>query len=113
MNFVSQDLIIYQAADQCVKKKRFMTKTKPKKSSKLNKPKWYDTSLIKLRRQLDAKERIFKKYGKDPVIRNSFFSHLKLYRKTRKYKIKEYHNNATFEHLVDYCIKSTRFIVFQ
>jgi hypothetical protein len=40
---------------------------------------------------LYTKERIFKKYGKDPVIRNSFFSHLKLYRKTRKYKIKEYH----------------------
>jgi hypothetical protein len=80
--------IICQAADQCAKKKGFMIKTKPKNSLKFNKPKWYDTSLIKLRRQLDAKERIFKKYDKDPVIRNSFISHLKLYRKTRKYKLK-------------------------
>lgn len=85
--------IICQAADQCAKKKGFMIKTKPKNSLKFNKPKWYDTSLIKLRRQLNAKERIFKKYDKDPVIRNSFFSHLKLYRKTRKYKLKNITKN--------------------
>jgi hypothetical protein len=39
--------IICQAADQCAKKKGFMIKTKPKNSLKFNKPKWYDTSLIK------------------------------------------------------------------
>ena len=39
------------------------------------------------------KKKKFKKNCRDPVVRNSFYSHLKLYRKTRKFKIKEYREN--------------------
>ena len=86
--------IICDAADQCIKKKGFFKRcNKSNKAFKLNKPKWCDISLSKLRKQLYEKEKHFKKNCRDPVVRNSFYSHLKLYRKTRKFKIKEYRKN--------------------
>ena len=50
-------------------------------------------SLGRLKCQLQEKEKLLRKYSKDPIIRSSFFSHLKLYRKTRKRKCKEYKKN--------------------
>ena len=49
--------IICEAADLCLKKKRCINKNKPNRPFKLNKPKWCDTSLTKLRKQLYEKEK--------------------------------------------------------
>ena len=57
------------------------------------KPKWYDVPLSSLKRSLDNKLVLFKKYNKDPIIRGSFYSALKLYRKARKQKIREYYSS--------------------
>ncbi|CAG2193106.1 unnamed protein product [Mytilus edulis] len=54
-------------------------------------------SLTCLRRQLDSKEKLLKKYSKDPVVRTSYFSLLKLYRKSRKHKLKEFRQSVMNE----------------
>lgn len=69
--------IITEVADKSLKQKQ----PKKKNSKHLNKrkqPKWFDMSLTCLRRQLDSKEKLLKKYSKDPVVRTSYFSLLKL-----------------------------------
>ncbi|CAG2247708.1 unnamed protein product [Mytilus edulis] len=50
-----------------------------------------------LRRQLDSKEKLLKKFSKDPIVRTSYFSLLKLYRKTRKQKLKEFRRSVMDE----------------
>ena len=43
-----------------------------------------------MRKQLDEKEKLFKKYNKDPIVRGNFFSFLKFYRKARKHKQRDF-----------------------
>ena len=71
-----------EAADISLKRKKIKNGTNKRLRNK-NK-KWFDVSLIKLRRQLDNKEQLLRKYNKDPIVRGSFFSLLKLYRKNQK-----------------------------
>ena len=88
--------IITEVADKSLKQKQ----PKKKNSKHLNKrkqPKWFDMSLTCLRRQLDSKEKLLKKYSKDPVVRTSYFSLLKLYRKSRKHKLKEFRQSVMNE----------------
>jgi hypothetical protein len=58
----------------------------------VNQLKWFDQSLVGLRRQLEEKRKLLDKYRRDPQIRGSFISLLK-YRKARKLKYKEYKKN--------------------
>jgi hypothetical protein len=52
--------------------------------NKKRQPKWFDSFLFNLRWRLDDKEKLLKQYSKDPLVRGSYFSLLKIYRKTRK-----------------------------
>lgn len=83
--------IICEAADLSLKK-IFRTKLGNNCQVKKNKvnQKWWDVSLEKLKKQLYEKEKLFYKYNRDPKVRGAFFSHLKLFRKTRKKKIRNY-----------------------
>ncbi|CAG2186734.1 unnamed protein product [Mytilus edulis] len=83
--------IICEAADKSLKQILPKTPNSLKSNTKTIKkqPKWFDFSLIKMRKQLDDKEKLFKKYNNDPIVRGNFFSFLKLYRKTRKNKYKQ------------------------
>ena len=90
----SLNSIICQAADISIKKVRYTDKNiKSKQNKKQNKLKWFDQSLVGLRRQLEQKQKLLDKYRRDPQIRGSFFSLLKKYRKVRKLKYKEYKKN--------------------
>ncbi|CAG2187584.1 unnamed protein product [Mytilus edulis] len=96
-NFVSDlNSIITEAADISLKLKR-PKKKNPKHLNKIRQPKWFDISLTGLRRQLDSKEKLLKKLSKDPIVRTSYFSLLKLYRKTRKQKLKEFRRSVMDE----------------
>ena len=53
-------------------------------------PKWFDSSLFNLRRRLDDKEKLLKQYSKDSLVRGSYFSLLRIYRKTRKKEIERF-----------------------
>ncbi|CAG2253837.1 unnamed protein product [Mytilus edulis] len=88
--------IITEAADISLKLKR-PKKKNPKHLNKIRQPKWFDISLTGLRRQLDSKEKLLKKFSKDPIVRTSYFSLLKLYRKTRKQKLKEFRRSVMDE----------------
>lgn len=90
----SLNSIICQAADISIKKVRYTDKNiKSKQNKKQNKLKWFDQSLVGLRRQLEQKQKLLDKYRRDPQIRGSFFSLLKKHRKARKLKYKEYKKN--------------------
>ena len=70
-----------------------ITLRKTRNSKILNKkrqPKWFDSSLFNLQRRLDDEEKLLKQYSKDTLVRGSYFSLLKIYRKTRKKKLKDF-----------------------
>ena len=69
------------------------------RTKKIKKPKWHQEPLFSLKRNLENKQKLFEKYSRDPFIRGSFFSALKIYRKARKKKIKEY--RSTIIHQLD------------
>ena len=48
-------------------------------------------SLSSLKKNLDQKSKFFERYPRDPRVRGALFSTLKIYRKIRKSKMKEYH----------------------
>ena len=74
----SLNSIICQAADISIKKVRYTDKNiKSKQNKKQNKLKWFDQSLVGLRRQLEQKQKLLDKYRRGPQIRGSFFSLLK------------------------------------
>ena len=88
---MSLNSIICQAADISIKKARCTDKNiKSKQNKKQNKLKWFDQSLVGLRRQLEQKQKLLDKYRRDPQIRGSLFSLLKKYRKARQLKYKEH-----------------------
>lgn len=69
----SLNSIICQAADISIKKVRYTDKNiKSKQNKKQNKLKWFDQSLVGLRRQLEQKQKLLDKYRRDPQIRGSF-----------------------------------------
>ena len=83
--------ILYRAGNKCLKKKKMR-----KGTLQINK-KWFDLDLIKMRKALDLKGKQFVKYPNDPVVRESFFRHRKLYSKLCKYKRKQYKANLIDE----------------
>ncbi|CAG2216007.1 unnamed protein product [Mytilus edulis] len=91
--------IICEAADKSLKQILPKTPNSVKSNTKTIKkqPKWFDFSLIKMRKQLDDKEKLFKKYNNDPIVRGNFFSFLKLYRKTRKNKYKQFRKDLVVQ----------------
>ena len=89
--------ILCVAAEKSLKQKKHSLNKVTKNKTLSKRPKWYDNSLTKLKRQLNDKEKLFRKFSKDPIIRSSFFSHLKLYKKTRKKKYKDYRKNLIEE----------------
>ncbi|CAG2233338.1 unnamed protein product [Mytilus edulis] len=96
---ISPDLnlpVRYKAADISLKLKR-PKKKNPKHLKNIRQPKWFDISLTGLRRQLDSKEKLLKKFSKDQIVKRSYFSLLKLYRKTRKQKLKEFRRSVVDE----------------
>jgi hypothetical protein len=82
--------IVYVAADQSLKKKNGTGKgrinNKNKKCRSNNRQKWYDSSLINCKRNLDDRLNLLLKYDRDPKVRSQYFSSLKQYRKPRKMK---------------------------
>ena len=78
--------IIWSGDDSCVTVFFSFLYKKEKKT------KWFDFSLVQMRKQLNFKEKLLKKYYNDPTVRGDFFSFLKLYRKTRKSKHREFKN---------------------
>ena len=83
--------IIHEVCDLILKKSKSpkpLLKNKQAKSQKKND--YFNESLIKLRKQLDQKEALFRKYSKGPYIRVSFFRALKFFRKARKKRYKGY-----------------------
>jgi hypothetical protein len=56
-----------------------------------------------MKKKLNDKEKLLEKYPKDPLVRDSFFSFLKSYRKLRKSIRREYYNNIIEQ--LDSCIK--------
>ncbi|CAG2213631.1 unnamed protein product [Mytilus edulis] len=87
-----QDLnnILYEAANISIKKKIIKKVNGTAKVKKSQQSKWFDLPLINMKKQLCDKEKLFKKYNKDPYIRSSFFALLKKYRKARKTKYREF-----------------------
>ncbi|CAG2209397.1 unnamed protein product [Mytilus edulis] len=82
--------IFYEAANLSLKQKPTKKSTSKLKQNVKKKPNWLDASLSKLKNNLNDKEKLLQKYPFDPVIRSSFFSLLKHYRKTRKKKIRDF-----------------------
>ncbi|CAG2245349.1 unnamed protein product [Mytilus edulis] len=91
-NIMIQDLnnILYEAANISIKKKIIKKVNSTAKVKKSQQSKWFDLPLINMKKQLCDKEKLFKKYNKDPYIRSSFFALLKKYRKARKTKYREF-----------------------
>ena len=83
--------ILQEAADRSLKKipKNKVSKLKTDSNIK-KKNSYFDLSLQKMRKDLYDKRNLFIQNNKDPIIRGAFFSHLKLYRKTRKRKERLY-----------------------
>ena len=63
---------------------------KNKKCRSNNHQKWYDSSLINFKRNLDDRLNLLLKYDRDPQVRSQYFSSLKQYRKPRKMKWRQY-----------------------
>ena len=83
--------IFLTAANSSLKKKA-TKKSKSCDKRKTHHQKWYDTDLKQLKKRLDHKCILFQKHSSDPIVRGSFFKCLKLYRKTTKYKAREFKN---------------------
>ena len=79
--------VLCDAAEHSLKK----IISKPRVSHK-RKPKWYNESLLTMKKNLEIKHKLFEKYRSDPIIRGNFFSSLKQYRKMRKIRIREHRN---------------------
>lgn len=86
--------ILYDVADTSLKRKSQKINSNKKVTKK---PKWQDHSLEELKKQLIDKEVLFKKYNKDPLVRGSYFSALKHYRKARRAKIRNHKQNVLDE----------------
>lgn len=56
-------------------------------------PKWFNFTLVTMKKGLSDKVKLLEKYAKNPLVRGSFFSFLKWYRKLRKSTRREYNNN--------------------
>jgi hypothetical protein len=86
--------IVYDAAGQSLKKMNGTRKrkinNKNKKCRSNNHQKWYDSSLINFKRNLDDRLNLLLKYDRDPQVRSQYFSSLKQYRKPRKMKWRQY-----------------------
>jgi predicted transcriptional regulator len=86
--------IVYDAAGQSLKKMNGTRKrkinNKNKKCRSNNHQKWYDSSLINFKRNLDDRLNLLLKYDRDPQVRSQYFSSLKQYRKLRKMKSLQY-----------------------
>ncbi|VDI29025.1 Hypothetical predicted protein [Mytilus galloprovincialis] len=91
-NIMIQDLnnILYEAANISIKKKIIKKVNSTAKVKKSQQSKWFDLPLINMKKQLCDKEKLLKKYNKDPYIRSSYFALLKKYRKARKTKYREF-----------------------
>ena len=87
----SLNSIICEAADISLKKSTRNNHTK--KKVKTQKPKWYDFSLVNLRKELYDRSKLFTRYPKDPFVRGSFFSFLKFFRKSRNEKRQSFRAN--------------------
>lgn len=85
--------ILTETAEVCLKRKIM----KHSGSRNKKKPKWFDEPLNMLKKQLIEKEKLFIKYCTNPQVIGALFSHLKLYRKTRKRKHREYRQNIIFK----------------
>ncbi len=79
--------VITKAADGSLRKSR--KHNKPAKSKHKNK-KWFDKSLHQLRKSVQSKGELLRKYPRDPVIRGSYFKCQKEYNKTRKKKMRPF-----------------------
>jgi len=55
-------------------------------------PKWFNFTLANMKKKLNDKAKLLEKFPKDPLVRGSFFSFLKSYRKLRKSIRREYNN---------------------
>lgn len=76
--------IIISAANTSLKKRKFR-KGNTKKTKK-----WFDADLIKMKKTLDYKGKLFAKYPNDPLVRGNFYKFRKSYSKLCKYKRKKY-----------------------
>lgn len=80
--------LIVNAADISLKKKKVnKNKGKPKRKRL---PKWYDLNLVQMKRDLNNKATLFQKNIFNPQERSSFFRTLKLFRKIRKRKKRQF-----------------------
>ena len=82
--------ILYKAGNKFLRKKKV-------KNGKFKKnKKWFDLDLMKMRKTLDAKGRLYAKNPNDPMIRGNFYKYRKIYSKLCKFKRKQYK-----AHLID------------
>jgi len=81
------NLVLCNAANAALSNKPKKNTTKP--------PKWYDQTLNTLKKNLIQKQKMFEKNNRDPFVRGTIFSALKMYRKVRKRKIREFHTCRT------------------
>lgn len=81
--------ILYKAAELSLKKKKRSNNTK-KVQRKQKHLKWYDFSLVCMKRNLYDKYKLLNRFPNNPQIRSSYFSSLKQFRKMRKCKFKSY-----------------------
>jgi len=61
-----------------------------KKKVKKKCPEWYDMNLSLMKRELNYQANLLQKHVNDPFIRSSFSKHLKLFRKERKRKKRQF-----------------------
>lgn len=87
--------ILRNTADISLLTKKYRTTGKKKSVKKY--PKWYNSSLISMRKKLNEKADLLEKYPRDPVVRSAFYSFLKNFRKLRKIKRKEYYSSLINE----------------
>lgn len=85
--------IFYETANLSLKQKPLKKSTSKPKQDVKKKPEWLDAPLSKLKSLLIDKEKLLQKHPVDPIVRSSFFSMLKYYRKERKKKIREFRQN--------------------
>ena len=64
--------------------------TRVRKNADANCYKWYDMSLVSLKKHIDLRLSLFLKYSNDPIVRSRYFSTLKQYRKLRKLKSRQF-----------------------
>jgi hypothetical protein len=79
------NLVLCNAANAALSK----SCNKPKKNT-TKPPKWYDQTLDTLKKNLIQKQKLFEKNSRDPFVMGSLFSALKMYRKVRKRKIRDF-----------------------